>query len=89
MTIFMKIEVITYYVLKVIGYIAGFVGPFMVISFTGACELGDITIAQYLLYEIFAFCVIGLSFAVYYLRELILKDCRIRYRKMQRRQTVM
>lgn len=85
MTTFMKVEAVTYYILKVIGYIAGFIGAFGVLGFTGSCELGNITIAQYFLYEFFAFCLIGLSFVVYYLREMILEDCRMRYRRMQRR----
>lgn len=85
MTTFMKIEAITYLILRVIGYISGFVGAFMVIGVAGGLELDTITIGQYWLYEIYAFCLIGLSYVVYYLRELILEDCRVRYRRMRRR----
>lgn len=85
MTTFMKIEAITYFILRVIGYISGFVGAFMVIGVAGGLEWDTITIGQFWLYEFYAFCLIGLSFAVYYLRELILEDCRVRYRRMKRR----
>ena len=85
MTTFMKIEAVTYYVLKVIGYIAGFIGVFCILGFVGGLERDTITIAQFWLYEFYAFCLIGLSFAVYYLRELILKDCRKRYIKTKRK----
>lgn len=85
MTTFMKIEAITYFILKVIGYIAGFVGAFMVLGVVGSLELDTITIGQFWLYEFYAFCLIGLSFIVYYLREVIKEDCRMRYHRMKRK----
>lgn len=85
MTTFMKIEAITYYILKLIGYIAGFVGPFMVVGVAGSLEWDTITVAQYWLYEFYAFCLIGLSFVVYYIREFIKEDVQRRYRIMKRR----
>ena len=84
MTTFMKIEAITYYILKVFGYFCGFVGVFGVIGFAGSCELGTITIAQFWMYEIHAFFLIALSYVVYYIREAIKEDGRKRYRRMMR-----
>lgn len=85
MTTFMKLEVITYYILKVFGYIVGFLGVFGVIGFVGSFELDRITVAQFWMYEIHAFFLIALCFVVYYIREYIKEDCCRRYRYMQRR----
>lgn len=85
MTTFMKIEAITYYILKLIGYIAGFIGPFLILGFVGGLEHDNITIAQFWIGEFYAFGLIGLSFIVYYVREFIKEDVRRRYRIMKRR----
>lgn len=85
MTTFMKIEAVTYFVLKVIGYLAGFIGAFAILGFTGACDRGHITLAQYIIYELQAFCLIGLSFIVYIIRERIKEDVIRRGRAMRRR----
>jgi uncharacterized membrane protein len=81
----MKIEAITYYILKAFGYIIGFLGVLGVFGFAGSLECDTITIAQFIGYEFHAFCLIGLSFIVYILREMILDDCRLRYRAMKRK----
>ena len=86
MTTFMKFEAITYYILRVIGYASGFIGALMVVGVAGGLEWDNITIGQYWLYEFYAFCLIGLSYVVYIIRELILDDCRVRYRRMKRRE---
>lgn len=86
MTLFMKIEAITYLILKVLGYLAGFIGALAVIGFTGSCELDRITLTKYLVYEFYAFCLIGFSFAVYYLRECIKEDFKERNRILRRRE---
>lgn len=85
MTTFMKIETITYYLLKLIGYIAGFIGPFLVLGYVGGLELDNITIAQFWTGEFCAFGLIGLSFIVYYIREFIKEDVRKRYRIMKKK----
>lgn len=96
MTTFMKIEAVIYYVLKVLGYICGFVGVFGVLGFVGSLECDRITIAQCIVYEIHAFCLIGASYLLYYIRVLIEEDftdrCRLLHRarrqRMQRANTM-
>ena len=85
MTTFMKLEAITYLVLRVLGYIAGFVGVFGVLGFVGGLEHDNITIAQFWLYEFYSFCLIGFSYIVYYIREYIREDVIRRNRIMKRR----
>lgn len=85
MTTFMKIEAITYYILKFIGYIAGFIAPFLILGFVGSLEHDTITIAQFCIGELCAFGLIGLSFILYYIRELIKEDLRRRYCIMKRK----
>lgn len=85
MTRFMKFEVITYLVLRVLGYIAGFAGVFGVLGFVGGLECDNITIAQFWLYEIYSFCLIGLSYIVWYIREYIKEDIIRRNRIIKRR----
>lgn len=71
MTRFMKFEAITYLVLRVLGYIAGFAGVFGVIGVAGGLECDNITIVQFWLYEFYSFCLIGFSYIVWYIRECI------------------
>ena len=85
MTTFMKFEVITYLVLRVLGYIAGFAGVFGVLGFIGGLECDNITIAQFWLYEFYSFCLIGFSYIVWYIREYIREDVIRRNRIMKRR----
>lgn len=85
MTTFMKFEAITYLVLRVLGYIAGFAGVFGVLGFAGGLEHDNITIAQFWLYEFYSFCLIGFSYIVYYIREYIREDVIRRNRIMKRR----
>lgn len=85
MTRFMKFEVITYFVLRVLGYIAGFVGVFGILGFVGGLEHDNITIAQFWLYEFYSFCLIGFSYIVWYIREYIREDVIRRNRIMKRR----
>ena len=86
MTTFMKIEAITYYILRVFGYAFGILGALGVFGFVGSYECDTITTLQFFMYELHAFMLIGLSFIVYIIRELILDDCRVRYRRMKRRE---
>ena len=85
MTRFMKFEAITYLVLRVLGYIAGFAGVFGVIGVAGGLECDDITIVQFWLYEFYSFCLIGFSYIVWYIRECIREDVIRRNRIMKRR----
>lgn len=85
MTRFMKFEAITYLVLRVLGYIAGFAGVFGVIGVAGGLECDDITIVQFWLYEFYSFCLIGFSYIVWYIRECIRGDVIRRNRIMKRR----
>lgn len=85
MTTFMKFEVITYLVLRVLGYIAGFAGVFGVLGFIGGLECDNITIAQFWLYEFYSFCLIGFSYIVWYIREYIREVVIRRNRIMKRR----
>jgi hypothetical protein len=85
MTTFMKFEAITYSVLKVLGYLAGFIGAFAVLGFTGGCERGYLSCTQYIIYELQAFCLIGFSFIVYIIRECIKEDFIKRNRILRRR----
>lgn len=85
MTRFMKFEVITYLVLRVLGYIAGFAGALGVIAVAGGLEWDNITIAQFWLYEFYSFCLMGFSYIVWYIRECIKEDVIRRDRIMKRR----
>lgn len=85
MTTFMKFEVITYLVLRVLGYIAGFAGVFGVLGFIGGLECDNITIAQFWLYEFYSFCLISFSYIVWYIREYVREDVIRRNRIMKRR----
>lgn len=85
MTTFMKVEAVTYFILKVLGYIAGPLGAFAVIGLVGGFEGNVITAAQFWVYEFFAFCLIGFSVAVYYVREAIKLDYFKRRRMLRRR----
>lgn len=84
MTTFMKIEAITYCVLKVINYIMGFVGAFGILGAVGSLECDTITFAQFWLYELCAFGLIGLTIVVYYIRECIREDFLRRNRILNR-----
>ena len=85
MTTFMKIEVIIYYLLRVFGYICGFLGAFGVIGVAGSLECDTITIAQFWMYEIHSFMLIGVCYIVYYIRECVKEDFQRRERILKRR----
>ena len=83
MTTFMKLEIIAYYILKIFGYLCGFLGALGVIGFAGGRELGNITDMQFWVYEIHAFALIGLCCIVYYIRKSIKEDLIRRNRIMK------
>ena len=85
MTTFMKFEVITYYVLKVFGYACGILGALGVIGFVGGLEHDNITMLQFVMYELHAFMLIGISYLFYYIREAIVNDFAKRDYFMRRR----
>lgn len=86
MTTFMKLEVILYFILKVFGYFCGFAGT---IGFFGLAGPGEntaaLTTGQFFLYEFFAICLIALSFAAFFTRELIRDDVKRRHHLRARR----
>lgn len=85
MTTFMKIEAVIYFVLKLFGYAIGILGVFGIFGFEGSLKCDTITIAQFLMYELHAFLLIGLSFVVYIIREIIREDFIRRNRILRRK----
>ena len=87
MTKLMKVEAVIYYILKIVGYICGIIGVLSVLGYVGSLERDVITIAQFCVYEVHAFCLIGASCILYYIRERIADDFIARdhqLRKMRR-----
>lgn len=78
MTRFMKFELITFYVLKVFGYICGILGAYCIIGFVGGLEHDKITCTQFFMYELHSFMLIGISYVVWRIRELIKGDLQKR-----------
>ena len=80
MTTFMKLEVVTYFILKAFGYVSGIAG---FIGFFGLAGPGEssaaLTAGQFFLYEFFAICLIALSFGAFFARELIRDDVKRRH----------
>ena len=80
MTTFMKLEVVIYFVLKVLGYACGIAGA---IGFFGLAGPGEssaaLTAGQFFLYEFFAICLIAFSFGAFFARELIRDDVKRRH----------
>lgn len=74
MTNFMKFELLSFVGLKVFGYFCGILGVIGVIGFAGSLTHDSISIAQFCLFELHAFGLIGLSYVSYMGRELIRKD---------------
>lgn len=85
MTSFMKFEVIAYYVLKVFGYACGILGALGFIGFAGGLEHDNITILQFIMYELHAFMLMGISYLSYYIREVIVTDFSERAQLLRRR----
>lgn len=85
MTTFMKIEAVTYLILRVFNYVIGFLGAFGILGFVGSYECDTITTAQFFIYEFHAIMLIGLAFVVYYVRECIREDFIRRNRIINRR----
>lgn len=88
MTKFMKFELLSYCGLKIFGYILGIFGFIGIVGFVGSLEHDSISIAQFLVYEIHAFGLIGLSYLIYRFRELIKKDFIKRDRLITRGQKI-
>lgn len=74
MTKTMQAEVLSYLVLKVLGYTCGILGAVSILGFAGSLEWGHITMSQCLTYEFYAIGLIGLSYVMYCVRELIRRD---------------
>lgn len=85
MTKFMKFEVISFFVLRVLGYVCGILGAISVLGYAGSYECEIISTAQFWLYELYAFGLIGMSFVLYYLRMWIAEDVIERERQMKLR----
>lgn len=85
MTKVMKFEIVTYLILKVLGYASGIVGGFVYIGAAGGLERGTLTFGQFWLYELGAVCALLFCFLAYYVREALKRDCRMRSRKLNRK----
>ena len=93
MTKFMKFEVIAYYILKGFVYLFATLGVLGIIGFAGGLTVDELTILQFCLYEIHAFGLIGFSYAIYLMTEIIKSDVfkranSIRHKQQLRRQRV-
>ena len=86
MTKFMKAEILTYYILKVLVYLTATVGVFSIIAFAGGFTNDKMSSLQFCLHEVYAFCLIGLAYGMNLLTEVIKKDFFKRDRILQRRQ---
>lgn len=83
MTTFMKVEAVIYYILKILGYACGILGFLGVLGFVGSYERDVITTTQFLMYELHAFGLCGISYLLYGLRCLIVDDFVERDRQIQ------
>lgn len=88
MTKFMKFEAISFFILRALGYICGIVGVLGVFGFAGSFECEVITLNQFVVYELHAFCLIGLSWFLYYVRGLLAHDIFRRERLMKKQSKV-
>ena len=88
MTNFMKLEAISFFVLRTLGYACGILGAFGMLGIAGALEMASITIAQFWLYELGAIGLALLSAALYYIRMWIAKDLLARDRQLNKTKKV-
>lgn len=86
MTKIMKVEILAYYVLKGLVYLFATVGTLCVIGFAGGLTADKMSILQFCLHEIYAFCLIGLAYGMCFITEVIKKDFIKRDRLLQRKQ---
>ena len=82
MTKFMKFEIITYYVLKVLCYACASFAVFCLIGFIRSLSL-DITASQYILNSIYLACFAFLPCIFYGLMEVIVEDFCTRISKKE------
>ena len=82
MTKFMKFEIITYYVLKVLCYACAGFAVFCLIGFIRSLFL-DITASQYILNSIYLACFAFLPCIFYGLMEVIIEDFCTRISKKE------
>lgn len=88
MTNFMKLEVISFFVLRTLGYACGILGALGMLGIVGALETDSITIAQFWLYELGAIGLALLSASFYYIRMWIAKDLLARDRQLTKAKKV-
>lgn len=86
MTKFMKAEILTYYILKVLIYLTATIGVLSIIGFAGGLTADKMSILQFCLHEIYAFCLIGIAYGMHFVTEVIKKDFIKRDRLLQRKQ---
>ena len=86
MTKFMKAEILIYYILKVLICLTATVGVLCIIGFAGGLTNDKMSILQFCLHEIYAFCLIGLSYCMHLITEVIKKDFIKRDRILCRKQ---
>ena len=80
MTKIMQNEIRLYWLLKILGYTFGILGIIGIWGFVGSLEKDVITMSQCIVYEFLAFGLIGLSYVMFRVRELIKRDFNRRRR---------
>lgn len=85
MTKVMKIEVVAYYILKVLGYLCGIIGALRVFGCVGSLDCGTMTVGQFVIQELIALGLIGLSFIFYVVRDMVEEDFDDRARCLRRK----
>ena len=82
MTKTMKIEIITYCALKGLVYFCSIFGSLGILGFAGGLQWDRITIAQFLIYEICAFGLLGLAYVLNGFSEFLKLDIVKRDRQL-------
>ena len=74
MTKFMKFEILSYCALRGLVYLCSILGGLGIIGFAGGLQWDRITIAQFWLYEVLAFGLLGLAYVLNNFSEFLKVD---------------